>query len=146
MPNPGKKGSTSLSQTGKIKQLQKVLDLSERKLINVLEGKTSLPERTVVNVALEIYKRRVPAKTEKAEEAGNKLTLIKVVKNFTPDGGGDVVDITEQEQQIGDLSEKKVNEIKKEFKDEKPKIVRKGVLAGDFDENDNIFEQDKESG
>lgn len=64
-------------------KVQEIVNLAENKLIAVLKGQTSLPERTVVNVALELYKRRVPQKVE-TEGQGNKLTVIKIVKNHLP--------------------------------------------------------------
>lgn len=64
-------------------KVQEIVNLAESKLIKVLKGETSLPERTVVNVALELYKRRVPQKVE-SEGQGNKMTVIKIVKNHQP--------------------------------------------------------------
>jgi hypothetical protein len=64
-------------------KVQEIINLSENKLIQVLKGNTSLPERTVVSVALELYKRRVPAKVE-TEAQGNRLTVIKIIKNHMP--------------------------------------------------------------
>ncbi len=83
-------------------KVQEIVNLSENMLIRVLKGQTSLPERTVVSVALELYKRRVPQKVE-SEGGGNKLTVIKIVKNHMPSKQSqelekiDVVDAVEAE-------------------------------------------------
>lgn len=77
----------------KVFKLQEILNLSESVLIRVLSGKTNLPLKTVVGVALELYKRRVPAKVE-AAAGSNQLTIIKVVKNHIPIKEENQVDIT----------------------------------------------------
>ena len=64
-------------------KIQEIINLSESVLIRVLKGETQLPFNTVATVALELYKRRVPAKVE-ADSSGNKLTVIKIVKNHVP--------------------------------------------------------------
>ena len=74
-------------------KIQQIINLSEDKLIKVLEGKTKLDEKTVVNVALELYKRRVPTKVE-GDKTGDKLTVIKVIKNHVPTKVVDTIDIT----------------------------------------------------
>lgn len=76
--------SKDLSQTYQVKRAQKVLKLSEQKLIAALEGKTDLPEKEVMRIALELYKRRVPNQVE-GPAAGNQLTLIKIIKNHVPE-------------------------------------------------------------
>jgi len=151
------KGSGVLSQTGKVRQIQKILDLSEAKLIQVLSGNTRLPERAVVNVALEIYKRRVPSKTEKAGNEGNSLTMIKVVKNFTPEGHDKPIEITSKSDQIEDLTTERVKEIKAAttefFDDPIAEAFGEGaiteenpvgrVLAGEFSKDDDRIEKNK---
>ena len=77
--------SKNLSQTYQVKRAQKVLKLSEQKLIAALEGKTDLPEKEVMKIALELYKRRVPNQVE-GTPGGNQLTLIKIIKNHVPEG------------------------------------------------------------
>lgn len=72
-------------------QIQEIVNLSESKLIQVLKGETKLPEKTVVNVALELYKRRVPTRVEN-ENSGNKLTVIKIVKNHLPSKGSQEIE------------------------------------------------------
>ncbi len=74
------------SQLDMVIKAKKVLLLSENKLIQVLEGKTKLPEKIVVQVALELYKRRIPMKIEKeVTGSSNNLTIIKVIKNHIPE-------------------------------------------------------------
>jgi hypothetical protein len=77
-------------------KVQEIITLSENKLIEVLKGTTSLPEKKVVDVALELYKRRVPAKVESVE-GGNKLTILKIVKNHVPIKQAETIDVTTDE-------------------------------------------------
>lgn len=78
------KGSRSADIILKAKKIQEIINLSEAQLIKVLKGQTKLSEKTVVNVALELYKRRVPTKVE-SDGKGDSLTLIKIVKNHVPE-------------------------------------------------------------
>jgi hypothetical protein len=82
----------SLSQTYKIARANEVLALSEEKLIKVLKGEVKLPERVIVQVALELYKRRIPQHVEGGGPA-NSLTIIKIVKNHLPNNSGETIDI-----------------------------------------------------
>lgn len=151
-----------LSQTGEIKQIQKILDLSEHKLIQVLEGKTSLKERDVVNVALEIYKRKVPQETKRVEAAKNTLTMIKVVKNFNPSNpeSGDVVDVTPSQEKLEQMAEERIDDTLETIMSEEKRVVlnknfdsqsftkmeKKKFVVGDFDEFDEpLFQKDKKT-
>ncbi len=80
-------------RTLKAFKVQEVINLSETILIRVLKEQTNLPFKTVANVALELYKRRVPAKTESVEGA-NKLTILKIVKNHVPIKKAETIDVT----------------------------------------------------
>ena len=88
------KGSRSAERVLKAQKIQQIINLSENQLIRVLRGETNLPLKTVVNVALELYKRRIPTKVENEGKAG-QLTLIKIVKNHVPEKI-DTVDILEE--------------------------------------------------
>ena len=88
------KGSRSAERVLKARKIQEIINLSESQLIKVLKGETSLPTKTVVNVALELYKRRIPTKVEQDGKAG-ALTLIKIQKNYIPPEM-DTVDVVEE--------------------------------------------------
>lgn len=87
----------NLSQSYKIMKAEEVLKLAEDKLIKVLSGETKVNEKIVIQVALELYKRRIPSKVEQMNE-GNQLTIIKIVKNHTPTNSGETIDITPLER------------------------------------------------
>jgi hypothetical protein len=99
---PGKRkigrpvGSITAARNLKTFKIQEIINLSENVLLRVLRGETNLPLKTVTNVALELYKRRVPAKTE-GVEGGNKLTILKIVKNHIPPEKVDTIDVTTDE-------------------------------------------------
>lgn len=76
--------SKDLSQSYKIKRAEEVLRLSEQLIIEALNGTMQIDDKERLKVALELYKRRIPAKVE-SENTGNKLTMIKIVKNFLPE-------------------------------------------------------------
>ena len=99
-----------LSQTYLAKRAQVIIDSSERVLLNALDGTTKLTDRVRVQVALEIYKKRIPQKVEQVE-TGQKLTLIKIIKNFIPgEATGEVVDITAATGQIEKLADTVIDE------------------------------------
>ena len=87
------KGSRPAERALKSFKMQEVLNLSERHLIRILKGETNLSLKEVTSVALELYKRRVPAKVENDGKQG-QLTLIKIVKNHIPVKTKDTIDVT----------------------------------------------------
>lgn len=100
----------NLSQTYIAKRVQEILDLSEGKLLQVLQGKTKIPEKMVVQVALEIYKRRIPTKVEN-EHTGSQLTIVKIVKNHLPDKEGEVIDLPRGNfEKVEEVAEEVVND------------------------------------
>lgn len=106
----------SLSQTYLVARAKEVLQLSENKLIQVLKGETSLPERVVVTVALELYKRRIPT-VQDGNTGSNSLMVIKIVKNHIPDKiqPEEIIDITKVDEFVDDKIKAindKINEAK----------------------------------
>ena len=86
------KGSRPADRALKAFKMQEVLNLSERHLLRILRGETNLSLKEVTSVALELYKRRVPAKVEGDGKQG-QLTLIKIVKNHIPIKTVDTIDV-----------------------------------------------------
>jgi len=76
--------SKNLSQTYNVKRAAEILELSEQRLLEALNGTWEIPARLKVQIALELYKRRVPIKVEGEGKTGN-LTMIKIIKNFLPE-------------------------------------------------------------
>ena len=87
------KGSRPAERSLKAFKLQEVLNLSERHLLRILKGETNLSLKEVTQVALELYKRRVPTSVENDGKQG-QLTLIKIIKNHVPVKQVDTLDIT----------------------------------------------------
>ena len=53
-----------------------------------------MPQKEIVKIALELYKRRIPQHVEKTGE-GSSLTMIKIIKNHVPEGYmGDTIETT----------------------------------------------------
>jgi hypothetical protein len=102
----GGPGSGKKSQSFKVTKAKEILKLSEAKIIKVLKGETTLPEKVVVDVALELYKRRIPTQIE-GQAGNNSLTVVKIIKNHLPDSHGDVFDIETHADEIAE----KVGEI-----------------------------------
>lgn len=117
------KSDKYLSQTYIAKRVQKILDLAEEKLINVLNGTTKVPEKLLVQVALEIYKRRIPQKVE-PQEGANQLTVVKIVKNHLPNADGDVVDITAASGKVEELADNIINTKAKLINEKMKQAVR----------------------
>lgn len=89
-------GSITAGRDLRTFKVQEVITLSENILIRILKGDSNLPEKKVADIALELYKRRVPAKTESVE-GGNKLTILKIVKNHIPPKQAETIDISTDE-------------------------------------------------
>jgi len=115
------KSDKSLSQTYLIARANEVLALSENHIIKVLKGETKLPERVVTQVALELYKRRIPQHVE--GNAGNSaLTIIKVIKNHLPDNSGHSVDIVDiLAERVETAVDDKIQAINKKIKENSDK-------------------------
>jgi len=73
------------SQLNKIANVKEVLRLSEALIIKALKGEMSgITDKVRLTTALELYKRRIPVKSE-GDAGSNRLTIIKVVKNYIPE-------------------------------------------------------------
>ena len=109
---PGRpKGSRSAEKIIKANRIQQIINLSETKLIQVLQGKVKgIGEKMITQVALELYKRRVPTKVE-SDGKGDSLTLIKIVKNHIPEKLKQVE--TVEEAVDGVLSNSKSEEVRR---------------------------------
>lgn len=107
---------TRVSQTLVAQRVKEVLKLSEAHLIKVLKGETKLPERVVTQVALELYKRRVPQSVE-GNSGNNSITMIKIVKNHLPGQvEKDVMDITPATHELAQTVEDKIAEVNEKIK------------------------------
>lgn len=93
------KTSGGMSHSFRINKAKKLLKLSETKLIEVLKGNTSLKEKDIVGVALELYKRRVPV-AQDASSGRNQLTVVKIVKNHLPDNHDNVIDVENAAEEV----------------------------------------------
>ena len=113
----------NLSQTYIVARAKEVLAKSEAYLLKVLDGKTKLPERVVAQVALELYKRRIPT-TSDGNQGSNQLTIIKVVKNHMPDHEGDTVDIELETNRIESAVDNKILELNKKIKAKKDLLYK----------------------
>ena len=110
------KSDKNLSQSYIVERAKKVLKLSEDKLIQVLEGKTKLPEKVVVNVALELYKRRIPQLAETNKER-SQLAIIHIHKNHIPGTQGEIIDITAESKELDEATDAKIRAINKKIED-----------------------------
>jgi hypothetical protein len=77
------RGSRPAERAIKAMKIQEIINLSEHHLIRVLKGEMGVSIKDRTNVALELYKRRVPTKVETDSKQG-QFTLIKIVKNHIP--------------------------------------------------------------
>jgi hypothetical protein len=126
-------GSRPAERALKAQKLQEIINLSEAQLIRVLKGETNLPLKMIVNVALELYKRRVPAKVE-ADSKQGQLTLIKIVKNHVPDKITTIDSV--QEAVDGILSTAEPDEIKQAMARSNNASKVWGELGEDSEEED----------
>ena len=107
------------SQTFIVARAKEILSLSEAHLVKVLRGETKLPERVVTQVALELYKKRIPQNVE-ANTGNNSITMIKIVKNHLPgkmENESEVLDVTPARHDLAQTVEDKIAEINAKIKD-----------------------------
>ena len=89
-------GSRPAERALRTMKVQEIINLSEGVLLRVLKGETNLPLKMVAEVALELYKRRVPAKSEESGKEG-QITMIKIIKNHIPSLGRGNINILPDE-------------------------------------------------
>ncbi len=113
---------TKISQSVLAKKVSEIVQLSETHLIRVLKGETKLPEKVITQVALELYKRRVPQKVETTGD-GSSITLIKIVKNHVPGQEiKDTVDVTPATCELEKTIDDKIGEINRKIQAKQSKV------------------------